>query len=130
MWAGDGRGWGGLHREVASLAGLVGGTSGPAYTASKHGLVGLTKNLAALYGGMGIRCNAVCPSGVDTNLLANAEGSTPAWVFERLGPISLGKSARTADPDEMAALVCFLCSADAVNINGAAIATDAAWSAT
>jgi NAD(P)-dependent dehydrogenase (short-subunit alcohol dehydrogenase family) len=114
--------------NVASIAGLVGATGGVAYTSSKHGLVGLTKNIAGMYGHRGIRCNAVCPAGVSTNLSANAQGGAPQWVSERLGAISLGRSGRSADPEEIAALIAFLCSPEAVNINGATIATDGGWS--
>lgn len=111
--------------NVASIAGLVGGMGGPAYTSSKHGLVGLTKNIATFYAERGIRANAVCPAGVDTNLQRNAIGGTrESWVMERLGRVSLGRPGRMAAPDEIAALISYLCSDIAVNINGSIIATD------
>ena len=54
--------------NVASIAGLTGIADRAAYNASKHGLVGLTKTLAAEWGGFGVRCNAVCPAWVKTEM--------------------------------------------------------------
>jgi NAD(P)-dependent dehydrogenase (short-subunit alcohol dehydrogenase family) len=115
--------------NLASIAGLGGANAGAAYTASKHGLVGLTRNIASLYGHQGVRCNAICPAGVTTNLSDHAQGRAEGWVYERLGAISLPRGSRSANPAEIAALVAFLCSAEAVNINGAAITTDSGWTA-
>jgi NAD(P)-dependent dehydrogenase (short-subunit alcohol dehydrogenase family) len=115
--------------NIASIAGLGGANAGAAYTASKHGVVGLTRNIAALYGDRGVRCNAICPAGVTTNLIAHSEGQASRWVMERMQSVSLVRGSRSAEPDEIAALVAFLCSPDAVNINGAAIATDGGWTA-
>jgi NAD(P)-dependent dehydrogenase (short-subunit alcohol dehydrogenase family) len=58
--------------NVASVAGLIGSAGGPAYTASKHGVVGLTRQLALQYAGRGITVNAVCPGTVATGLRANS----------------------------------------------------------
>jgi NAD(P)-dependent dehydrogenase (short-subunit alcohol dehydrogenase family) len=115
--------------NLASIAGLGGANAGAAYTASKHGLVGLTRNIASLYAHQGVRCNAICPAGVTTNLADHAHGSAEGWVYERLGAISLPRGSRSADPAEIAALLAFLCSPEAANINGAAIATDSGWTA-
>lgn len=54
---------GGAIVNVSSVAGLRGARAGAAYTASKHGLIGLTRNIAATFGPQGVRCNAVCPGG-------------------------------------------------------------------
>ncbi|WP_433966941.1 SDR family NAD(P)-dependent oxidoreductase [Tunturiibacter gelidiferens] len=54
--------------NVASIAGLVGIADRSAYNASKHGLIGLTRTLAAEWGGRGVRCNAVCPGWVKTEM--------------------------------------------------------------
>jgi NAD(P)-dependent dehydrogenase (short-subunit alcohol dehydrogenase family) len=115
--------------NLASIAGLGGANAGAAYTASKHGLVGLTRNIASLHAHQGVRCNAICPAGVSTNLADHAQGHAEGWVYERLGVISLPRGSRSAEPSEIAALVAFLCSPEAVNINGAAIATDSGWTA-
>ena len=54
--------------NIASIAGFRGFTSGVAYTVSKHGLIGLTRNTAAYYGPKGIRCNAIAAGGMMTNI--------------------------------------------------------------
>src|SRR5258707_14177818 len=59
---------GGRIVNTASEAGLRGGTAGTPYTVSKHGVVGLTRSIAFFYGERGIRCNAVCPGGVETGI--------------------------------------------------------------
>jgi hypothetical protein len=58
----------GVIVNIASVSGLRGGAAGAAYTASKHGLIGLTKNTAANFATEGIRCVAICPGGVDTGI--------------------------------------------------------------
>jgi NAD(P)-dependent dehydrogenase (short-subunit alcohol dehydrogenase family) len=58
---------GGVIINTASVAGVFGGMAGAAYTVSKHGLIGLTQNIAAFYGTKGIRCNAMVLGGVNTN---------------------------------------------------------------
>ena len=111
--------------NVASLGGLKGGTAGVAYTASKHALVGMTRSVAWYYAADGIRCNAVCPGGVRTNI--EAIPRQPEHIA-RLGPIhQSGK--RLAESDELAALISWLASDEAINVNGAVIASDGGWSA-
>src|SRR4030095_10540072 len=58
--------------NIASVAGLVGSGGGPAYTASKHGGVGLTKQLAITYAARGVTVNAICPGAIQTGLRANS----------------------------------------------------------
>jgi NAD(P)-dependent dehydrogenase (short-subunit alcohol dehydrogenase family) len=115
--------------NIASVAGLGGANGGAVYTASKHGLVGLTRHVATVYGHRGVRCNAICPAGVTTNLSSHAQGGAAPWVMERLGSTSLVRAGRSAEPEEIAALAEFLCRPEAVNINGATIATDGGWTA-
>ncbi|MEU7876173.1 SDR family oxidoreductase [Dactylosporangium sp. NPDC049140] len=111
--------------NVASIGGLTGSVAGTAYTAAKHGLVGLTRSLAYLYGPDGIRTNAVCPGGVDTNIGRTATVGSQ-WAFDRLAK-SFTRAVRTAAPDEIAALICWLGSPEARNVNGAVIASDGGW---
>jgi NAD(P)-dependent dehydrogenase (short-subunit alcohol dehydrogenase family) len=118
---------GGAVVNVASIGGLNGGTAGVAYTAAKHGVVGLTQSVAYLYGPAGVRCNAVCPGGVDTPL-SRASQPRSEWAFARLRK-SMARSTRLADPDEIAALISWLSSDEAVNVNGAVITADAGWTA-
>jgi NAD(P)-dependent dehydrogenase (short-subunit alcohol dehydrogenase family) len=113
--------------NVASVAGLRGGGAGIAYTASKHALVGMTRSIAWTYRGDGIRCNAVCPGGVQTNIGTTAAPRSQ-WAFERLGK-SLAMAERMADPDEIAALLSWLGSDEAANVNGAVVTADGGWTA-
>lgn len=120
---------GGAIVNVASAAAIMGGAAGVAYTASKHALVGMTRNIAVLYAPDGIRCNAICPGGVVTNI-AEA-GGTPRepWVFDRFGATSYTRSQRTAAADEIAAVISWLGSGEASDVNGAILPVDAGWSA-
>ncbi|CAL9613988.1 3-beta-hydroxycholanate 3-dehydrogenase (NAD(+)) 2 [Streptomyces sp. enrichment culture] len=112
--------------NTASEAGLRGSAAGAAYTASKHGVVGLTKNLAVMYRKQGIRANAICPGGTATAITVDADRTAhgPATI----GPyfVNLGRMSR---PEEQAAVIVFLASDAASNVNGAIIPVDDAWSA-
>ena len=111
--------------NVASEAGLRGNASGTAYTVSKHGVIGLTKSTAFMYGPQGIRVNAVAPGGVATGI------PMPATISEaghgRLRPFQ-DMIPTIATADQLAASITFLLSDDAVNINGAILASDGGWS--
>jgi len=111
--------------NVASLGGLKGGTAGAAYTASKHGLIGLTRSVAWYYAQDGVRCNAVCPGGVRTNIEASPREQEH---LERLSPIHAA-GRRLAEPDELASLISWLASDEAINVNGAIITSDGGWAA-
>lgn len=112
--------------NVASEAGVKGGCAGAAYTASKHGLVGLTKNSAFLYATRGIRINAVAPGPVETGMTPDLRS---AIAGERLPAILQASISRVAQPDEIAATIAWLLSAEAGAINGAILAADGGWSA-
>ncbi|ANJ10708.1 SDR family NAD(P)-dependent oxidoreductase [Streptomyces parvulus] len=112
--------------NTASEAALRGSAAGAAYTASKHGVVGLTKSLAVMYRRSGIRANAICPGGTATAIGVEADRSAhgPAAI----GPhfVNLG---RVSQPEEQAAAILFLASDAASNINGAILPVDDGWSA-
>ncbi|MFY1649581.1 SDR family oxidoreductase [Solwaraspora sp. WMMB762] len=112
--------------NIASIGGLTGSVAGSAYVASKHGLIGLTRSTAFLYGADGIRTNAVCPGGVETNIGRSAQPKVE-WAYERLSKSFAGHVTRTAAPDEIATLVAWLGSDEAVNVNGAVITSDGGW---
>ena len=79
---------GGAIVNVASVAGLRGGGAGIAYTTSKHALVGMTRSIAWTYRADGIRCNAICPGGVETNIGTTAvpAASSPSSAWARAWP--------------------------------------------
>lgn len=120
---------GGSIINTGSVAGIGGGAAGVAYTVSKHGLVGLTRNTAWMYGQKGIRCNAVACGGVETNIMASVdqtkmhpEGSKRAGQFASIMPGLL-------KPIDIAHVALFLATDESRNINGAIIPADAGWSA-
>lgn len=113
--------------NVASVAGLVGIADRAAYNASKHGLIGLTRTLAAEWGGRGVRVNAVCPGWVKTEMDAADQAGGSYSDADITGRIPM---ARFASPDDIARAIAFL--ADPVEssfINGQAIAVDGGWTA-
>jgi NAD(P)-dependent dehydrogenase (short-subunit alcohol dehydrogenase family) len=119
-----GRG-GGSIVNVASVAGLGGSGAGASYVASKHALIGLTKSVAFTYSPQGIRCNAVCPGGTESNIGTTA-APTVQWAFDRqLLGIALGE--RTARADEIAAAISWLASGEASNVNGLVMPVDGGW---
>lgn len=121
-----GRGEGSIV-NVASIAGLVGISDRTAYNASKHGLIGLTRTLAAEWGGRGIRVNAVCPGWVRTEMdVADQEtgGYTDADITDRV------PMARFATPDDIARAILFLADPSQSGfVNGQALAIDGGWTA-
>lgn len=118
---------GGNIVNIASVAGLGGGKAGPAYTASKHGVVGLTRSLAWMHAAEGVRCNAVCPGMVATNIAESSPGFSNDGMA-RLRSI-MKTSQRVAEPAELAEVVAFLASAAASFVNGAIVTADGAWTA-
>lgn len=115
--------------NVASVGGSMGASAGVAYTASKHAVVGLTRNIAAIYAADGIRCNAVAPGGVATNISLGGAVPKEKWVYDRLMATSYTRAVRTAQPEEIASVISWLASAEASDVNGAILPADAGWSA-
>ncbi|MBF6352847.1 MULTISPECIES: SDR family NAD(P)-dependent oxidoreductase [Nocardia] len=114
---------GGSIVNVASTAGLIGVPYGAAYSASKAGVIGLTKALAAEYSRRGVRVNAVCPGHVLTPMTAGGGGFGPdvdADLLGRLAPLT-GKGSR---PGEIAAAIAFLTADTARNTTGAVLTID------
>ncbi|MFN8677423.1 MAG: SDR family oxidoreductase [Thermomicrobiales bacterium] len=115
--------------NIASIGGLQGGAAGAAYTVSKHGLIGLSRNTAWMYAQEGIRCNAICPGATATNIgetmppdRLDPFGSARAGAYAALIPATL-------TPQDIADLALFLASDEARHINGAVITADAGWTA-
>ena len=117
----------GVIINTASEAGIRGGTAGVAYTASKHGVVGLTRSVAWAYSNDGIRCNAIIPGPVFTNV-ATSVASFDEKGAERLRPVMM-LNQRIALPEQIADAALFLASDAASFINGAIVPVDGGWAA-
>jgi NAD(P)-dependent dehydrogenase (short-subunit alcohol dehydrogenase family) len=118
--------------NTASTAGLIGSPGMPAYVASKHAVIGLTKVAAGEVARAGVRVNAVCPGPIDTRMIHSLHSminpDDPAAVGERYqSAIPLG---RYGTPEEISNVVMFLCSDLASNITGAQYAVDGGRTAT
>src|SRR6201996_4134191 len=111
--------------NVASIAGLAGIADRAAYNASKHGLIGLTRTLAAEWGGRGVRCNAVCPGWVKTEMDA-ADQANGTYSDEDI--IGVNPMGRFAYPDDIASAILFLAEpAQSGFVNGHALVVDGGW---
>lgn len=116
---------GGAIVNCSSIAGLIGFAGIPAYTASKHGVVGLTKNAALEYAKANIRVNAVCPGAIDTAMLDRLMTSgVPRETIVATEPVN-----RLGTPEEIASAVVWLCSGSASFVTGQALAVDGGWTA-
>jgi NAD(P)-dependent dehydrogenase (short-subunit alcohol dehydrogenase family) len=112
---------GGVIVNNASVAGLVGFAGIPAYTASKHGVVGLTKTTALEYATAGIRVNAVCPGVIQTEMI---DRFTAGDATARAALLDTEPVGRLGAPEEIAGAVLWLCSDQASFVTGQAIAVD------
>jgi NAD(P)-dependent dehydrogenase (short-subunit alcohol dehydrogenase family) len=113
--------------NVASVAGIRGVADRAAYNASKHGLVGLTRTLAAEWGGRGVRVNAVCPGWVKTEMDVADQA---AGGYTDLDIIDQVPMARFASPDDVAEAIAFLADpARSAFVNGVALPVDGGWTA-
>jgi NAD(P)-dependent dehydrogenase (short-subunit alcohol dehydrogenase family) len=124
---------GGVIINTISSAGMVGGRAGLGYTSAKHGMVGLTKNIAVTYATRGIRCVGVCPGYTRSPL---PEGAKPqikpddsteyaGHLFDQIAKLG----AREGAPHEIANIIGFLATDEASFVNGAIVAVDGGWTA-
>lgn len=119
----------GVIINIASVGGFSGGVAGVAYTASKHAVVGFTKNTAWIYGPEGIRCNAICPGAVETNIMASIDQSKLDPQGSARLQMSYSLIPKVLKPEDIAKTALFLASDDAQAINGQIITVDAGWTA-
>jgi NAD(P)-dependent dehydrogenase (short-subunit alcohol dehydrogenase family) len=111
--------------NVASVAGLLGVADRAAYNASKHGLIGLTRTLAAEWGGRGVRVNAVCPGWVKTEMDVADQARGTYVDADIIGRVPMG---RFATPDDVARAIAFLADEhESAFVNGHALSVDGGW---
>jgi NAD(P)-dependent dehydrogenase (short-subunit alcohol dehydrogenase family) len=112
--------------NIASIGGLFGSRAGIAYTTSKHALIGFTKNLGFTYAKQGIKCNAIAPGGVNTNIGKNMKPDP--FGYERCVS-GAGSMPRMGESEEIASIALFLATNDSSFINGSVITADGGWTA-
>lgn len=117
----------GVIVNVASSGGLNGAHAGAAYTASKHAVVGLTKNTGYMYTEKGIRCNAIAPGGVATNIAATLNNINEFGASRLQAPREV--MPRVGQAEEIAQVALFLASDDSSFVNGTVVTADSGWSA-
>lgn len=113
--------------NVASTGGFSGAHAGAAYGASKHAVIGLTKNTAFMYAPKGIRCNAIAPGAVMTNISSsmgniNEYGLSRATLTHKVTPAQ-------GQPVDIANVALFLASDESQFVNGAVLVADGGWTA-
>ncbi|MBU3179194.1 SDR family oxidoreductase [Clostridium estertheticum] len=117
----------GVIINMVSVGGLRGGTAGAAYTASKHAVMGFTKNTGFQYAKEGIRCNAIAPGPIKTNIVSsmgnvNKRGAAICNTGMILSP-------RLGEPEEIAGAALFLATDDSRFVNGTVLTVDGGWTA-
>ena len=113
--------------NVSSVAGLVGIADRVAYNASKHGLIGLTRTLAAEWGGRGVRVNAVCPGWVTTEMDQADQSPETYQHSDIIGRVPMG---RFAMPEDIAQAIAFLADERQSGfVNGHTLTVDGGWTA-
>lgn len=117
----------GVIVNVASVGGLQGSRAGAAYTASKFAVVGLTKNIGFQYAKEGIRCNAIAPGGVNTNIGKTIDNPSKFGMERAMS--GSANNPRMGESTEIASVALFLASDDSSFVNGTVITADSGWTA-
>lgn len=113
--------------NISSILGKVGFAQAPAYTAAKHGLIGLTKTAALEYSGRGVRINAICPAFIVTPMLEKAGITTDEEASQQA--ISLHPIGRMGQPEEVAKAIVWLASDEASFVTGHSLLVDGGYTA-
>lgn len=119
----------GVILNIASIGGLQGARAGAAYTASKHALIGLTKNTGYMYAKSGIRCNAIAPGAMETNIGSTIDYSKVTPLINERIMTGLSLNPRASKPEEVARVALFLVSEDSSFVNGTTVVADSGWTA-
>lgn len=119
----------GVIINIASIGGVQGARAGAAYTASKFAVVGLTKNTGYLYAKTGIRCNAIAPGAVQTNIGETIDYAKMTPLVNDRIMSGLVLNPRTGDPVEIAKSALFLASDASSFVNGQVLVVDGGWTA-
>jgi NAD(P)-dependent dehydrogenase (short-subunit alcohol dehydrogenase family) len=114
---------------IASIEGIEGTAGGSSYSASKGGVVILTKNMAIDYAGLGVRVNAICPGFIDTPMTRPGIFGLPGMAEVEADIVREHKLGRFGQPEEIAAAAAFLLSSDASFITGHALVVDGGYTA-
>ncbi len=120
---------GGNIINIASVGGIKGGAAGAVYVASKHAVVGLTKNTGFMYGAKKIRCNAICPGGIKTEIgtsenLQNVNKEDMGQIIK-----AMATNPGAGEVEQIASVAVFLACDDSSFINGQTISVDGGWTA-
>ena len=115
--------------NICSIGGIKGGVAGAAYTASKHALIGLTKNTGYMYSKSGIRCNAIAPGAVNTSISETIDMSKVSPLVNDRIMSGMALMPRAGEPAEIAKVALFLAGDDASFINAHVCVVDGGWSA-
>ncbi len=113
--------------NIASVSALQGARAGAVYTASKHAVLGLTRNTGFMYAKKNIRCNAICPGGVETEIGTGEFMKNVNQEGMQLVMGCMGISPRTGKASEIAEVALFLASDDSSLVNGQFIVADSGW---
>lgn len=117
----------GVIINVSSIGGLYGKVAGSTYTASKHAVIGFTRSTAFMYAAQGIRCNAIAPGAVATNI-GQSMTNVDEFGASRTG-LSLNTNPRFGQSEEIAGVALFLASDDSSFVNGTILVADGGWTA-
>lgn len=117
----------GVIINMSSIGGIGGGRAGAAYTASKHAMIGLTKNIAFAFAERGIRCNAICPGSVDTEFSAAFSKTPHPQANPRFTLAQALRPNGRIPTSDISAIAVFLASDHAKAINGHALVADGGW---